>query len=133
MQPLLRELQQQTERVAIRTDRMRTGLPLLHQTLGEEPFQQGSEAGRGGHGLTLPASLEAAHRLVHQLRPGTEVPIRIADVDMAEVGRQEGQASLGILTGAVPAQQRLHRESMTEVVKTRPMTVRWTAQTDLPG
>jgi DNA primase len=35
--------------IAIRTDRMRTGLPLLHEPLGEEPFQQGSEAGSGGH------------------------------------------------------------------------------------
>ena len=39
MQPLLCKFQQQTEGIAIRTNRMRTGLPLLHETLGEEPFQ----------------------------------------------------------------------------------------------
>jgi len=48
VQPLLCELQQQTEGITIRTDRMRTGLTLLHETLGEEPFQEWREAGSGG-------------------------------------------------------------------------------------
>ena len=50
MLPLLRKLQQQTEGVAIGTDRMRTDLALLHQTLREETFQKRGEAGTGGHG-----------------------------------------------------------------------------------
>src|ERR1700694_5521536 len=50
VQLFLRELQQHAEGVSVRTDRMRTSLPLLHEPLGEEPFQQRSEAGgRGGH------------------------------------------------------------------------------------
>jgi hypothetical protein len=49
VQPLLCKLQQQAEGIAIRTDRMRTGLPLLHKPLSEEPFQQWSEAGSGFH------------------------------------------------------------------------------------
>jgi hypothetical protein len=40
VQPLVGKLQQQAEAIAIRTDRMRTGLPLLHETLGEESFQE---------------------------------------------------------------------------------------------
>ena len=40
MQPLLSELQKQAKRVPIGTDGVRTGLPLIHQTLGEEAFQQ---------------------------------------------------------------------------------------------
>jgi hypothetical protein len=48
MQPLLGKLQQQAEGIAVRTDSMWTGLPLLHEPLGEEPFQQWSEAGRDG-------------------------------------------------------------------------------------
>jgi hypothetical protein len=47
VQPLLCKLQQQTKSIAIRNDRMWTGLPLLHKPLGEEPFQQWSEAGGG--------------------------------------------------------------------------------------
>jgi hypothetical protein len=47
VQPLLGKLQQQPEGIAIRTDRMRASLPLLHEPLGEEPFQQGSEAESG--------------------------------------------------------------------------------------
>jgi hypothetical protein len=50
VQPLLHKRQQQTEGVAIRTDGMRAGLPLLHQPLRKEPFQQGRETGgAGGH------------------------------------------------------------------------------------
>jgi len=50
VQPLLSKLQQEAEGITIRTDRMRTGLPLLHEPLGEEPLQQWSEAGsRGSH------------------------------------------------------------------------------------
>jgi hypothetical protein len=48
VQPLLGKLQQQADGIAIRTDRMRTGLALLHEPLGEEPFQQWSEARSGG-------------------------------------------------------------------------------------
>jgi hypothetical protein len=49
-QPLFRELQQQAEGIAIGTDRMRAGLPVPHEPLGEEAFQQGGKAGSsGGH------------------------------------------------------------------------------------
>jgi hypothetical protein len=40
VQPLLRKRQEQPESIAIRTNRMRTNLTLLHQALREEPFQQ---------------------------------------------------------------------------------------------
>jgi len=50
VQTLLRKRQEQTEGVTIRTNRMRTRLPLLHQALREEPLQQRSKAGTGGGG-----------------------------------------------------------------------------------
>jgi hypothetical protein len=37
---------------ALRTDRVRIGCPLFHQTLGEEAFQEHREAGSGSHGCT---------------------------------------------------------------------------------
>src|SRR5579864_4835734 len=40
LQPMLNELQKLTIGVAIRADRVRTGLTLLHQALCKEPFQQ---------------------------------------------------------------------------------------------
>ena len=49
MQPVLGELQKQAKRVPIGTDGVRTGLPLIHQTLGEEPVQKNAEAGLAGH------------------------------------------------------------------------------------
>jgi len=39
VQPLLHELQQQAESIAVRTDCMRASLPLTHKPLGEESFQ----------------------------------------------------------------------------------------------
>jgi hypothetical protein len=47
------------------------------------------EAERSCSWPILPASLEAGHRLLHQLRPCTEIPKRIADADMTEVGGQD--------------------------------------------
>ena len=50
MQPLLGELQELTEGVAIGTDRVGTRLALLHQALRKETLQQRSETGGSGHG-----------------------------------------------------------------------------------
>ena len=68
MQPLLHELQELPEGVAIGTDGVGTRLALLHQALGEEALQQRRKAGRRWSWPILPAVLEPAHRLAHQLR-----------------------------------------------------------------
>jgi hypothetical protein len=47
VQSLLGKFQQQAEGIAVGTDRMRTGLPLLHEPLGKKPLQQWSEAESG--------------------------------------------------------------------------------------
>ncbi|MGB5830588.1 MAG: hypothetical protein WBG92_01165 [Thiohalocapsa sp.] len=47
MQPLLGELEQLAESVAIGADRVRTHLALLHQALGEKTLQQRRKAGCG--------------------------------------------------------------------------------------
>lgn len=50
VQLLIRKFKQHPKGVAVRTDGMRTRLSLLHQALGEKPFQQWREADRrGGH------------------------------------------------------------------------------------
>src|SRR5262249_36835953 len=48
-QPLARELEQQAEGVAVRADRVRTCLPLLHKTFCEEALQQCGKTGRCFH------------------------------------------------------------------------------------
>ena len=50
-----------------------------------------------------------------------------------EVGRQDGQTSLGILTVAIPAQQRLDRKSVSKIVQARSAAVVHTTQPNLPG
>src|SRR5262249_19588003 len=49
VQMLLGELQQQAKGVAIGTNGMRTRLPLIHQAVSEELFQQRGERDRGLH------------------------------------------------------------------------------------
>jgi hypothetical protein len=53
-------------------------------------------------------------------------------MDVSEVGGQYGQAWLNFLTRAVPMQQGLQGEAMTEVVKAWSVTRSWAAQPDLP-
>jgi hypothetical protein len=54
-------------------------------------------------------------------------------MDVAEIRRQDRQAALGILAGAIPPPEGFRRESMPEVVKARAVTVGVAAQTDLSG
>ena len=76
---------------------------------------------------------EPTHRLTHQLRRTAQIPLRVGDVHMAEVGRQDGQSALGILIGPIPLNERVCRESMPHVVQTRSAIVGRAAQTDLSG
>ena len=50
-----------------------------------------------------------------------------------EIGRQDGQSSFGVLTVAVPAQQRLDRKSVAKIVQARPAAVVYATQPNLPG
>ena len=52
---------------------------------------------------------------------------------VAEVGRQDWQTSLRVLAVAVPAQQRLDRESVPKIVQARSAAVVLTTQPNLPG
>src|SRR5262245_13252741 len=76
--------------------------------------------------------LKPAHCLAHQLRRTAQIPVRVGDVHMAEVGRQDRQTALGIVVGPIPLYERPGRESMAHVMQTGAPTVGWTAQTDLP-
>src|SRR5260221_6306275 len=72
------------------------------------------------------------HCLAHYLGRALQIPLRVGDVYMAEVGGQQGQSSLGILTGPVPLHEGVCRETVAYVVQTRVPTVGWASQTDLP-
>jgi hypothetical protein len=61
-------------------------------------------------------SFETLYGLPHQLWEGGEVPIGITHVDMTEVGRQGGKKLFYFEATAIPVQQSLLGEAMTEVV-----------------
>jgi hypothetical protein len=50
-------------------------------------------------------------------------------MDVAEVGREPGQVNLDVDVCSVPAQERAHRESMTNIVKAWPSAIRRSTQT----
>ena len=81
----------------------------------------------------LPALFEPRHRLAHQLRHRTEIPVRSTPMDMTEVGGQGWQAAFGVFASPVPAQQRPGGEAMTHIMQTRPMSVARTPKPSLPG
>ena len=53
-------------------------------------------------------------------------------MNMSQVGRQDGQAALHILTRPIPLDQSFHGKPMTKIVKTRSMTIRRATQSNLP-
>src|SRR5262245_37178595 len=80
---------------------------------------------------TLPALLQTADGLAHQLGTGAEIPVGIAHVDVPKISRQDRQARFDLDSGPVPTQQGLNREAMTEVMQSRAMACRRRAQPDL--
>ena len=53
-------------------------------------------------------------------------------MNMPEIRRQHGKATLHVLAGPIPLDQSLHSKAVTKVVKTRPVAVRRATQSDLP-
>src|SRR5260370_10830264 len=51
---------------------------------------------------------------------------------MAEVGRQQRESSLRVLTRSVPLHESVWRESVTHIVQARATTAGWVSETDLP-
>jgi hypothetical protein len=76
--------------------------------------------------------LNSAHCLVHQFWTPIEVPLRVFDVHMTEIGRQDGQETLRILVRSVPVHKGVRGESMAHVMQTRSMVVAIGTQADLP-
>ena len=70
---------------------------------------------------------------MHQLGGDREVPVGVAHVRMAEVGRQTGQTALDVDAAAVPAEQRPDSKSMAQVMQTGTAGIGRAAQADLPG
>jgi hypothetical protein len=59
--------------------------------------------------------------------------MRIASVDVSEVGRDVGQFPPDLFVGEVPVPQSHDREAVPHDMQTQSATVGWAAQTDLPG
>lgn len=71
--------------------------------------------------------------LSHQLRRAAQIPLRVCDVDVTEVGGQDRQEAFWISVRSVPRYQRVGGESVSHVMQTWSVIVGNAAQTDLPG
>src|SRR6516165_11704510 len=66
--------------------------------------------------------------MLQQLRVGGEIPIRIGDVRMAEIRREGRHLAFDLAAGTRPAQQRLGRKAVSQVVQARSTAHLWCAQ-----
>jgi hypothetical protein len=71
--------------------------------------------------LLLSQTLEPLRSYGHEFRNAREVPVRIGDLGMPEIGRQGEDLLLpDIGSLVIPAQEFAHRKCMTTVMKSRP-------------
>ena len=75
---------------------------------------------------------EPAHRLLHQFRRAAQIPLRIGDVNMAEIGGQDRQKPAWILIGLIPVYECIRRKCVPHVVQAWSVTIGCAAQSDLP-
>ena len=75
--------------------------------------------------------LQALRGQAEQLGGGAQVPIRVADLDMTEIGRELGQVTFDIDVLLIPAHQRLHGEAVAKIVETWTMTIARSTLADL--
>ena len=104
------EREQQPERVAVGGDRVRAGVALADQPVGEERLQRRCEQ---AHRAPLLGAFEALGGEREQLRSGLQIPVGRSRVDVPEVGAQQRQPRLDVLAiagVAVGVEQRVDRE-----------------------
>src|SRR5260370_15843565 len=81
----------------------------------------------------LPSFLQPLGGCPQQFRGAGQIPIGVGNVGMPEIGRQDWQAPFGVLTIAIPAQQRLDCKSVTKVVQARATAGIYSTQSNLSG
>ena len=100
-----------------RDRRRRSGhcVALVHQALHEEVLY---EQGKAGPGVMRPrpSALEAGRGQGHEIGDGREVPVGVADLRMAEVGRQGRQLHVDIASFLMPGEQFPARKGVAEIV-----------------
>ena len=69
--------------------------------------------------------------MLHQLWTGRQIPVGIPHIGVAEIGGQGGQQPFDIFAGAIPVEQRLNGESMSEIMDTRPIALARLSESDL--
>jgi hypothetical protein len=75
--------------------------------------------------------LQALRGQTEQLGDGAQVPVRVADLDMTEVGRELGQVTLNIDVFLISAHQRLDGKAVAKIMQAWTMTVTRPPQADL--
>src|SRR5215467_13438737 len=65
----------------------------------------------------LPSFLQPLGSRTQQFRSAGQIPIRVGNVSMPQIGGQDRQAPLGIFAVAIPAQQSPDRKSVTKIVQ----------------
>src|SRR5260221_146549 len=78
----------------------------------------------------LPEALEPCRSDRHELRNAGEVPVRVRDLRVTEVGRERSDALIDVGAGSVPPEKASTGERVPEVVDARTSTDRCVGHDD---
>src|SRR5688500_17608882 len=92
----------------------------MRRTVKKACSKDGKLASLRIHGL--PPLLQSFGGRSQQFRRAGQIPVRISNVGMSQIGRQDRQPAFGVFTGSVPAQQGLHGETVPKIMEARSMT-----------
>jgi hypothetical protein len=80
---------------------------------------------------SFPPSFKTVAGCRHQLGRAAQIPIGAGYAGVAKISREHGQQAIDLLAVAIPAQECLNREAMSQIMKTRSVPILWPTQSDL--
>src|SRR5215203_3600043 len=92
------------------------GPPGARRAVSSGALAGGHEEREVARAATVAAALKAFRGEAEQLRGRRQVPIRGGGVDVSEVGGQQWKLGGDIVAVAIPAQERVDREGVTQVM-----------------
>ena len=76
--------------------------------------------------------LKPRHRLLHERRVLVQIPVRVVEMGVSQIGGQRRQTAFGISACAVALPQDLDGHGVSQIVQTRPRPIRDATQSEFP-
>ena len=136
-EPLGGELEQQSKGVPVGRYGVLACTELLKQPVGEETLNQGLKAGSAHRSPPRLPPAKAFGGKLEEFRNRLDIPVGVADIDMAEISCELWQFAPHVETCTIPFDEPTCRETVTKILQPRPTTdapaSSWYPQTDSTG